>query len=259
MPLKYSYNKADEIPEGFKDHYTETDGKFLLQADGIIPKARLDEFRDSNIDLKKQLESANTKLGEIDGIDLDHARKLIDQADKQKDRKLLEAGEVDKLVDRRTTALKATYEAQVKDLTTERNTLNETLAKREIDNAVLEAAQKTGVQKTAIEDVLNRARQVFSMQQGRATAQQGGEPIYNSNGDPLTVSEWVSQLAQGAPHLFSQNTGGGATGTGAGGSGSIPNGSNPFDRNSGWNLTEQMTIMKNDPVKAQRMKMAASG
>lgn len=259
MSLKYSYDKADEIPEGLKAHYTETDGRFILQADGIVPKNRLDEFRDSNINLKKQLETANGKLAQVDGLDIEQARKLIEQANKQKDRKLMEAGEVDKLLDRRTSALKSNYEEQINNLTAERDNLNLSLAKREIDTAVLEAAQKNGVQKTATEDVLNRARRIFSMQQGRATAQDGNEPIYNTNGDPLTVSEWVTQLAQDAPHLFSQNTGGGATGTSSAGGTNNPGGENPFDRSSGWNLTEQMQIMKKDPVKAHRMKQAATG
>lgn len=255
--LKYSYNNADDIPEGFSENYTEQDGIFTLNVEGAVSKKRLDEFRDSNIALKKELESTSSQYSQFDGIDPELARKLIDQNQKQKDKKLLEAGEVDKLVENRTTSIRDNFQSQIDSLTQERDNLNQRLAKREIDSAVMEHAAKHGVQKSATEDVLNRARHIFTMQEGKAVAVEDGQPVYDEKGDPLTVASWVEKLVQGAPHLFNQNTGGGATGTPAGGNGNIPNGDNPFDRSSGWNLTEQMQIMKTDPVKANRLKMAA--
>jgi hypothetical protein len=74
---------------------------------------------------------------------------------------------------------------------------------------------------------------------------------------PMTLAEWLDGQVSEAPHLFEQNSGGGAAGNTSGGSaGHRPQGKNPFRKDS-WNLTEQMKLMKSDPQLAARLKAAA--
>jgi hypothetical protein len=78
---------------------------------------------------------------------------------------------------------------------------------------------------------------------------------------PMTLDEWVEQQVADAPHLFEWNAGGGGGGAtsqygnGSGGAGkrSVRN---PF-RKETWNLTEQMKLQKTDPGLAVRLKAAA--
>ena len=256
--MKFAYQSESDIPAGLREHYAERDGKFVLQVEGAAEKARLDEFRESNIALRKELDGLKAKSKEFEGVDLAEARKLIAQAEQQKERKLIEAGEVDKLIEKRTGAVRDKLAGEIAELRKAKEALVTQLSEREINTAVLKAAAEHGVQKTATEDVLARAQRVFRLVDGRAEAVDAkGEPLLDSDGRPLSVAGWVEGLAKDAPHLFEHNTGGGASGTGAGGGGSKANGANPFDRDSGWNLTEQMKLMKENPALAQRMKLAA--
>jgi hypothetical protein len=55
--------------------YLEKDGEFVLDVEGVVEKARLeevrakvDEFRSNNLALKKQLEEANERFEGIDPV-----------------------------------------------------------------------------------------------------------------------------------------------------------------------------------------------
>ena len=64
-----------------------------------------------------------------------------------------------------------------------------------------------------MEDVLLRAKNAFVLQEGKAVAKDDkGETIYNSQGEPLTIEEWISRLQKSAGHLFEESTGTGARG-----------------------------------------------
>ena len=55
MALKQKYKSQDEIPSELQSFYTEQDGEFVLQVDGLVPKTTVDEFRSNNIKLTKEL------------------------------------------------------------------------------------------------------------------------------------------------------------------------------------------------------------
>jgi len=50
----------DEIPAEFQSLYVERDGSWVLDVDGAVDKARLDEFRANNIALANQLADQQT-------------------------------------------------------------------------------------------------------------------------------------------------------------------------------------------------------
>ena len=56
MALKLKYKTKDEVPAELQTVYVERDGEFALDVDGVVDKAKLDEFRSSNIALKKELD-----------------------------------------------------------------------------------------------------------------------------------------------------------------------------------------------------------
>jgi len=69
------------------------------------------------------------------------------------------------------------------------------------------------VKQSAFEDVLLRAKNTFSLQDGVAVAKDSnGETIYNAEGEPLTIDQWINKLQKTAGHLFEESTGVGAKG-----------------------------------------------
>ncbi len=213
MSLKFSVDTLDGVPAEFHSLYAEKDGKFTLQVDGAVPKARLDEFRNSNVTLKQQNEAL---AAQFDGIDPEVARDLISRAQKEKDKKLIDAGKVDELVEQRVAAMRADNDKIMKALTAERDGAKTQLEGLLIDGALRDAAAKAGVRPTAIDDVLLRGRQTFKVVDGKAAAFKGDEQLFGKDSQPLNVAEWVGGLSEAAPHLFEP------VASGAGSKGVVP-------------------------------------
>ena len=258
MPLKYKFKSRDEIPAEHAALYVEREGAFYLDAEGVTDKAKADEMRNHNIELRKQIEDFTARF---DGIDPDEVRRL---AEEKRKLELQAQGhkpeEIDKLVTERLKGLKADLDKQFAVVTGERDALTTRLTAIQIDQGVITVATKRGLRPTAIPDITSRARMVFKLVNGSPQAfEADGKTVrYGRDGiTPMTLEEWVDAQVADAPHLFESNAGGGAAGNGAGGAGGSQRSvKNPF-RKETWNLTEQMKLQKTDPALAARLKAAA--
>lgn len=258
MALKFKFKSREEIPAEQQPFYVERDGAWLLDAEGVVEKAKLDEFRNTNLSLAKERDELKQRF---DGIDPDEVRKL---ADEKRALELKAQGhkpeEIEKIVEGRIKTLRGELEKQVTSLSTERDQLTSRLTAIQIDQGVITVATKRGLRPTAIPDITSRARTIFKLVNGapRAFEADGQTVRYGKDGvTPMTLEEWVDSQVADAPHLFESNSGGGAAGNASGGSGgSARSQKNPFRKDS-WNLTEQMKLQKSDPGLAARLKAAA--
>jgi hypothetical protein len=254
MALKFKFSSKDEIPAALAGYYVERDGAWVLDAEGAVDKAKLDEFRNNNVSLLKQLDEQKQRF---EGIDPDEVRKLAEEKRKLEEAQQLKAGEVEKVVETRMKAAKADFDKQLGTVVAERDALNARLVAIQIDQGVVAAATKRGLRATAIPDITARARSVFKLVSGVPTAFDADGNTVRTGKDgsaPMTLEEWVDAQVSEAPHLFESNAGGGAAGNGSGGAGNRSV-RNPF-RKETWNLTEQMRLQKSDPQLAARLKAA---
>jgi hypothetical protein len=260
MALKLKYKTKDEVPAELQSIYVERDGEFALDVDGVVDKAKHDEFRAANVALKKELEDQKKRF---EGIDPDEVRKLAEEKLKLEEAQQLKLGEVEKVLETRLKTAKADWEKQFSAVTAERDSLNGRLTAIQIDQGVTTVATKKGLRPTAIPDITARARTVFRLANGAPTAFETDGRTVRVGKDgitPMTLEEWVDTQVADAPHLFESNSGGGAAGDASGGGGNArANRSvkNPF-RKETWNLTEQMKLAKTDPQLAARLKAAAT-
>ena len=139
MAIKFKLQSKSEIPAGQESLYIEREGAFFLDAEGVVEKSKLDEFRMNNVALLKQIEDLK---GKYHGIDPDQARLQSIKSDLE-----------------RTTA--------------ERDSLNARLADIQINQGVIVAATKRGLRPTAIADVTLRAQRAFKLVNGVPQAQDG--------------------------------------------------------------------------------------
>ncbi len=256
MALKFRYKSKDEIPAEHAALYVEREGALVLDAEGAVEKAKLDEFRSNNVALKNQLEELAKKY---EGIDPEAVKTLLAEKARLEEQKLVKDGEVEKLVEKRTKAILADMEKRLQGAEQQASTLSGQLLEREIDRNIVEAATKLGLRASAIPDIKFRARSVFKISGGAVAAVEadGKTPVFGRDGvTPLTFDEWVSRQVVEAPHLFESNAGGGAVSNGSGGVGNR-SGKNPFRRGPEWNLTEQMKIAKSDLRLAERLRASA--
>ncbi len=259
MALKFKFKTKEEIPAEHVGLYVEREGSWILDAEGVVDKSKLDEFRSSNATLTKERDDLKKRF---EGIDPDEVRRLAEEKEKlELQAKGHKPEEIEKVVEGRLKNAKSEWDKQFSAVTAERDALNARLTAIQIDQGVTTVATKRGLRPTAIPDITSRARGVFRLVNGLPTAfETDGKTVrYGKDGiTPMTLDEWIDTQVSEAPHLFESNSGSGAGALPQGG-GSRPNGSmkNPFKRET-WNLTEQMKLQKSDPGLAARLKAAAN-
>ncbi len=255
MALKFKFKTREEIPAELQPFYVERDGAWTLDADGVVEKSKLDEFRTTNVNLIKERDDLAKRF---EGIDPDAVRQLAEDKRKLEEAQQLKAGEVDKVIEARLKTVRAEWEKQHGVVVAERDALTGRLTAIQIDQAVVTEATKRGLRPTAIPDITSRARTNFKLVNGVPQAFEADGQTARMGKDgmtPMTLAEWVDALVSDAPHLFEANAGGGAAGSSPGGAGNRSV-KNPFRKES-FNLTEQMKLQKSDPQLAARLKAAA--
>ena len=255
MALKFKYQTKAEIPAEQAGLYIERDGSWVLDAEGVVEKTRLEEFRANNTALLKERDELRQRF---EGIDPEEVRRVAEEKRKLEEAAQLKAGEVDKVIDARVRAVKSELEKQLAAANGERQALTARLTAIQIDQAVVSEATKRGLRTSAAADILARARSVLRLVNGAPvvceadgqTARMGKDGV-----TPMALAEWIDMQVSEAPHLFESNAGGGAASNGSGGA--SPGGRrfgerNPFRKES-WNLTEQMKLQRTDPELAARL------
>lgn len=249
MPLKAKYGKKEEIPAEVAGFYVEREGAWHLDAEGVVPKERLDEFRNTNIKLAKEMEDQNKRYA---GIDPEAVRKL--EEEKRKAEELLAAknGDVDKVVLARIKPL----QDQLATLNTQLEQRERQLRETQVNQEVITKATKKGLRPSAHDDLILRASRAVKLENGvpKVIDLATGQVRYGPDGvTPMTLDAWVEDLVSAAPHLFENNSGSGAAGNGSGGAGNEPN---PWKRETR-NITKQGEIYRKDPARARALASAA--
>ena len=139
------------------------------------------------------------------------------------DKKLLDAGDIEKLLEQRTAQMVSTHDALVLNLneTNEKSTadleaMTVNYRKIVIDEAIRTAAMSKdlGVQKTAVGDFVTDARAAWRLNEdGQAVAYQGDSPLF-VEGQAMTPEQWINTHRDSHPHRFEGSGGGGADGGG---------------------------------------------
>jgi ribosomal protein L14 len=212
MALKFVLDSLEGLDEAQRELYSKhTDGKYYLEVEGAVAKSKVDEFRENNINLNRQLEELQDKYG---NIDVDKYNELLDKAAQDDGKKRIAMDKVDEIVAERTQKMKEEYENQIGQLKDVVSSQSGQLDSLLIDGAVRQAATEAKVRPGAIEDVILRAKQTFKVVDGNAVAHDSkGNVVYGKDGStPLSTTEWLGGLKKNASHLFETSTGGGAGG-----------------------------------------------
>jgi hypothetical protein len=219
MALELILDKLEGVDDSIKPLYKEQNGKFILDVVGAAPKAKLDEFRANNIKLQKELDDAKALMGQVD---VEEYKKLKEEQQKIADKKMIDAGKIDELVEQKTERMKKDFASQVEALQNSLKGKDDKLTITEqrlssvlIDNELQKAVTSVGVPRQgAIQDILNRGRSVWKLVDGEPVPMIGDKLLYGKEGKVLTFTEWAQELVKEASYLFEPskgaNSGGGS-------------------------------------------------
>ena len=226
MALKTFITNLEDVAEHFREEYEQTEGGFALKVDDADYQKKIGEFRGNNIQLAQQLEDAKKQLKNFEGVDPAKYKAQQDVLQKLEEKQLLEAGQVEKVLEQRTQTMKADYEGQVQalkasveDFQKKADTYKRSLDTIAVDNAIVKAVTEIAQPKRgAIEDIKLRAKTIWKVKEdGNLIPMDGDRVLYGKDGTaPMSPAEWAMNLTTTAGYLFEPNTGGGSQGGGRG-------------------------------------------
>lgn len=252
--LKIFYESADEIPDGFSELYTETDGQWTLTGvEGLKTQKDVDNVLEAKRKEVNDHKTTKDKLKAFEGLDPEEVRAALTRLPELElaAEGKIDDGKINKLVEARLAAKLTPLERQLQEaqkaLDDERGvrtTLATTLERRDIGDAVRAAATAAKVVDSALEDIQLIAGTVFQRDdEGRVVHKETG----------LDAAAWMNEMKEKRPHWWPASEGAGAEG-GRGGSGM---GSNPWTA-ANWSATEQGKVLREKGMEyAQRMAKSA--
>jgi hypothetical protein len=258
MPkLKTTYEKQDEIPDGYGDLYTERGGKFELTGiEGVKTQADIDRInaalakeRTDHKAVKTQLTELTTSLGDIDPTTVpaivEERDALKTQVDSLAKDGKLDEGKVTERINAAVTQavgpVKRDLDAASRQLDAERNKTKEreqevanlkTQSRQEkIRMAIRDAATKANVLPTAVDDAVLVGESMFELTDAGTLVTKNDAGVTPG----LDPKEWAKDMQERKPHWWPASQGGGARGgTGVNATGK----DNPWSP-EGWNVTAQ--------------------
>ena len=230
MALKKVITELEEVSETVREHYTEVEGVgYVLDLDGdeSALKKKVDEFRSNNRKLhaertaaQEEIERIKESFGGLSPEAAKKAKKIIDAAEEEQERKLLEAGDLDGALGLRTAKMQKKYQTTEKRLREARDTAvaNEQKLRGQLGSHLIAQGVRKNLPKiaaasseAAMEDIIFRTEKNFTIDdEGHLVARKG---VYGEDGEPLKFEDHIRTLPEEAPHLFKKSKGGGGGGS----------------------------------------------
>ena len=234
MALKPELETLDGLPEALREFYAqdESSGKYRLDVEGMVEKAKLDEFRNNNIALRKERDTLTSQMDELKtsyAATPEEVAEMKKTLDSIKDKKVFDDEGIEALIEKRIAGVRGDFEGKVKakdkeivDLRGQADHWSTRYRKTVLERAIRDAAEKAGVKSSAQIDVVLRSQGMWDLDdKGRPVAKDPTDPqhvLYGKDGtNPLSPLEWVESLKTEAPHFFGDSSGSGAPGNGTGG------------------------------------------
>jgi hypothetical protein len=223
MPMPFDPGKAGwKLTEDGKAIELKDGNPVWINADGseaVMQGDAITRLNAENKDMRQRAEAAETKAKAFDGLDAAAAKDALAKLQKIDQKKLIDAGEVDKLKD----SMKQEFTGQIAELQKDRDTLQQRLDQREIDFVFAGSEfirDRVAIPRDLFEGSM---RKHFSMKDGKLEIKDASGNVMRSKkniGEIASPDEALEMLIDMRPDkdaILKANTGGGSGNNGGGG------------------------------------------
>jgi len=228
MALKAVLASLDDVDEAQHGLYSERDGKFYLDVEGLDADsddthpaiAGLKSAYQKQMDARKDLEKRLKELEPLKDIDPEEYQRLKKEAQEAADKKLIDEGDVDKIVASRVEETVKKKDKAIDELQGQLNDTSSLLDRVVVSDRLKTAATAAGVKPKALETAVTIARNSGWKRDGDTVVLTDGEGNvrHGADGKPMTPEDWFgSDVVQEAhDYLFPASSGGGSQDEGGG-------------------------------------------
>lgn len=259
MKIKAIYDTLDDVPEQFRELYSEKDGKFhLTGVEGIKTDADVSALRNALTKEKDDHKATKAKFKKFEHLDMDKIQSDLDELEelrikadgKVDDKKLEELAEAranKKLAPVQRELDKS--KERVAELEKSNGELLGTITRGKVEGAIRKAAEAKKVLGTAIDDVVVIGQNLFEVTDDGKIVTRDNVGVTPG----IEADVWLTDMQEKRPHWWPASQGGGANGGGNAGKFT----ENPWS-DANWNLTKQGEVLRTQGTdKANQMAKAA--
>ncbi|OGV45852.1 MAG: hypothetical protein A2017_18300 [Lentisphaerae bacterium GWF2_44_16] len=205
MKLKAVYKTLEEIPQDLRENYTERDGQYVLSGvEGIKTQADVDQLKkslDAERDEHKKTKQALKKFGDVDPETLQDNLDELEEL-RSSGKKKLDDTAINEIVERRvkkelrkTETERDELKLKFEDSSKQLGELQSEKRNNSIESALRKAAEKIGVRKEAMDDVLAR-KSIFDVSEDGKIVTRDGCGVTPG----LDPENWIAVHVKTAPH-----------------------------------------------------------
>ncbi|EJN07798.1 hypothetical protein [Herbaspirillum sp. YR522] len=179
-------------------------------------------LKTKNSELLGDQKKLKDSLKAFEGIDPSAMRELMAKLENDDEAKLIAAGKLSEVIDKRTEKLRTASERAVQEANDKVAAAEKRASAfqgRVLDDTIRAAASTAGLHPHAIEDALFRGRSMFSLDESGKAVQldDGGQVVLGKDGKtPFAPAEWLESMKEAAPHWFPTGSAGSGGGNGGG-------------------------------------------
>jgi hypothetical protein len=224
MKLKTRVTSLDDVPEAYRDKYTQAeDGKSWTldefefeETTGL--KANNERLLKQHKASQEELKALKASLGDLDP---QKARDALKKLEELENKSLMDEGKFEELFTKRTESMKRDHEAQVSKMTSswdadkERiKALEQKLQMTLITSDLRKNATELGIEAGMIPFLELAAEKVWALdEEGKAVWKDNGSVRYGKDGrNPATMNEYLQELISTNPLLLKSSNGNGSHG-----------------------------------------------
>ena len=200
MPLtaKIDAEAFEALDDSIKALYTEQDGDYVLQVEGLVPEDQIEDTAGLKSALQKEREKARKEEkarkaleGKISGIDLDKYNELLDAEATAEEKKLQQAGEWDKIKEQ----MKEAHATEIGSKDAEIARLRGELEREKIDSKVVAAISKAdGNVELLTPHVRSRLQLDPDTLEMVVLDTDGKTPKVDGDGNPVNIETLVGEM-----------------------------------------------------------------
>lgn len=220
-------DKLEDVAEPARQFYVPKDGKFHVDlsgtpagfasaADLANANAKVVEFRDTNIALKKTVDELTPLKTKFEGIDPDAAKAAIAAQEELKKKGINKPDDIAAAINAAVTAAVKPLTEQITSITTTAKDQQARADAMTLRSTLSDKFTKAGGVPDALDFVVNKAAGVFVVDGGNVKAA-ANQFSADRPGEPLGLDEWMTRLTKEASFAFKPSGGGGANPMTAGG------------------------------------------
>lgn len=239
LEMGKAHNHYIQFPSGFGDGEGEDESSKETQKEDSPAQEELSEedprvakivagLKKKNSELLTAQKDLKNKLNVLEGLDPKEVSEALKNHRSQQERKMMDEGKIDELLERRTERMIKDHEAKqrakdnkIAEQDKKIEELVRTLNKTVLTSAISSAAAVSGVRPQAVGFLQKLAEEMWRVEEGnKLRAYDSTGPIMGKDTKPISVQEWVSSLRGEHDYLFQDSFGGDAGGRGTSKAGS---------------------------------------